>query len=74
MGDNRKDDLSYYEDNIKVHPKHAVYEQSVVKRQAPMNKAMKFLGPQKGGTLLKTGLSTLYVVWTNFGKIWSACG
>jgi len=68
VGDNRKDDLAYYECNIEVHPKNAVYGQSVVKRQAPVNKAMKFLGPQKGRALLKTGPSTVYVVWTTSAK------
>jgi hypothetical protein len=64
VGDNRKNELAYYEGNIKVHPEHAVYGKSVVKRPAPVNKAMRFLGPRKGGAFLKTGLSTLYVVWT----------
>jgi hypothetical protein len=69
VGDNRKDDLAYYEGNIKVHPKHAVYGQSVVKRPAPVNKAMKFLGPRKGGAFFTTGLSTLYVVRTTLVKL-----
>jgi hypothetical protein len=33
-----------------------------------MNKDMKFLGPQKGGAFLNTGLSTLYLAWTTLAK------
>jgi hypothetical protein len=30
---------------------------------------MKFLGPQKGGAFLGTGLSTLYLVLTTLAKL-----